>query len=403
MSDTTLSEKVNLILNFGSALHRYGTNAPRIEAALTNIASSLGLEGNFFSTPTYLSLSIYDDEEQVTRNIRIQPGSVNLDKLTQLDELAIKICDENLDVKFAREKLKSIVSESNDHPKMLILTAFSIASLGLAIIFRGSYTDISLSAVLGAIVGALSIISSQSSKLGDVFEFLAAISCTLTAYIINQFIPFNFEVVVLASLIVIIPGLGVTVALTELATKNLVSGTARLMGAIIDMFKISFGVMIGVEISKIFFGEFNVLIGTKVPEFLIIPATVITAIAFNIIFRAQKRDTKWILLIGITAVASVYFTSLYLNKFLAVFLAGLIVGTVGNTFARLKNRPAMILVLPGIIFLVPGSIGFKSLSFLFQDEFVKGIGSGFHMMALATTIVAGLFFANLVVNPRRSL
>ena len=47
---------------------------------------------------------------------------------------------------------------------------------------------------------------------------------------------------------------------------------------------------------------------------------------------------------------------------LGVFLAALAVGCGSNLYARWRDRPSAVTRLPALLFLVPGSLGFVSMS-----------------------------------------
>lgn len=400
----TLQEKVNFIIKIGSAFHNYGTNAPRLEAALTKIAHHLDLNGNFFSTPTYLSISIDDGEEQTSRNARVNPGDVNLEKLSDIDDIAVKVCENKLSISAAREQINTVNSRPLAFSNSLIIFAFALTSSSLAVIFNGSYKESLISFLIGATVGVLAIVARKSDKISDSFHFIAAFSCTLLAYFFKIIHPqIEFQILVMSSLIAIIPGLSLTIAITELASKNLVSGTARIMGAGIDFFKISFGVLMGAQAGVYLFGEYSLYTATPLPDLYIVPATIMASASFTVIFNAKLIDFRWILVSGILALGTLKLGSLFLSPVISLFIAGLFVGSASNIFARLRNQPAMIPLLPGIIFLVPGSIGFKGLNLLIQSHSVEGIAVATQSLLMAITLVAGLFAANIVVNPRRSL
>src|SRR4029079_110295 len=57
--------------------------------------------------------------------------------------------------------------------------------------------------------------------------------------------PLSVFLVTLAGVIVLVPGLTLTVAISELASRQLVSGSARLMGAVALFFAIALGVAVG--------------------------------------------------------------------------------------------------------------------------------------------------------------
>ena len=55
----------------------------------------------------------------------------------------------------------------------------------------------------------------------------------------------------------------------------------------------------------------------------------------------------------------------------------------------------------GVIILVPGAISFKSLSILFDHDVISGVDAGISALITALSIVSGLLFGNLLINPRR--
>ncbi len=67
------------------------------------------------------------------------------------------------------------------------------------------------------------------------------------------------------------------------------------------------------------------------------------------------------------------------------------------------RRPALVTQLPGIMMLVPGSIGFQSLSSFLAQDTITGIEAAFRMALVAAALVGGLFCANALMPPRRSL
>jgi uncharacterized membrane protein YjjB (DUF3815 family) len=133
--------------------------------------------------------------------------------------------------------------------------------------------------------------------------------------------------------------------------------------------------------------------------FLTLP---VTALMSTVIFKARSEDWKWITLAGIFGYSISKLATYYLGAELGILFGGFFVGAGSNIFARLKDRPSSLFQFPGIILLVPGSMGYRSLSFLFEQDVVGGLGTAFNMIALATALVVGIFLGNIVVKPRQS-
>jgi uncharacterized membrane protein YjjB (DUF3815 family) len=72
-----------------------------------------------------------------------------------------------------------------------------------------------------------------------------------------------------------------------------------------------------------------------------------------------------------------------------------------NAFARYFNRPGALLRVPGLILLVPGSVGFRSLNFIFEKDVYLGLDAAFSLLVLLAALVAGLLLGNGLLPARR--
>jgi uncharacterized membrane protein YjjB (DUF3815 family) len=88
---------------------------------------------------------------------------------------------------------------------------------------------------------------------------------------------------------------------------------------------------------------------------------------------------------------------------MGVFFAGFLISALSNVWARWRNRPGALIRVPGIILLVPGSVGFRSLSFMFERDFTLGFDTGITLLTVLVSLVAGLLFGNLLAPPRGNL
>ena len=127
------------------------------------------------------------------------------------------------------------------------------------------------------------------------------------------------------------------------------------------------------------------------------------AVCFSVLFSAHSKDQKWVFIAAILGFTSTKLGSLFLGPEVGVFIGGVVVGAGSNLFARFIKRPATITMLPGIILLVPGSVGFRGLSMILDKNTLSGIDTAFSVFIISIGLVAGLLFGNLLVTPKKSL
>jgi uncharacterized membrane protein YjjB (DUF3815 family) len=276
----------------------------------------------------------------------------------------------------------------------------------VVVFFSGGFYESLFAGVISLLVGILAVSISFMPQTARFFEFLAAFIVSVVASMIYVFYPcFSIELVTLASLIVFVPGLSLTISMTELASENLAAGTARLMQAITVFMKLAFGVVLGTTLMKLAFPSISFVDKVTMPiaPLWIIPALFTSAMGFTILFRAKPKNYGWILFAAFLAFSVTYFSGNYLSTELAPFVGGFAVGLGANIYARLLKRPAAMIAMPGLILLVPGSIGFRGLSFLVEKNTLAGIETTFQMFMIAVALVGGLLLASILVPPKRSL
>ncbi|GJM44592.1 MAG: hypothetical protein DHS20C21_14340 [Gemmatimonadota bacterium] len=391
----------------GRALHRFGAPAHRLETSLERAAAHLGVVAQFFATPTAFFASFEDParaDHPATLLNRTDPGDVDLERLAELDAVLEDVARGAMTCRAGADRVREVVNAPPRYGAVLTAACFVVASAAAARFFGGGVREIVTVATIGLSTGLLAVASPRFPLVGRVFEPAAAFVAALVAGAAAWWIgPLSAHVAVLAGLIVLIPGLTLTTAMTEISTRHLVSGTARLTGAFVLFLSIGFGVALGTRVIELWLGPVPVADPVPLPTWTLALAMMAAAASFTVLFRARPGDFPWILASGVLAFAGARWGALVLGPELGAFVGAALVGAGGNLYANLSRRPASIPVVPGIVLLVPGSIGFESLSSLLASDVVAGMETAFRMSLVAVALVTGLLLANVIVPPRRAL
>jgi uncharacterized membrane protein YjjB (DUF3815 family) len=162
-------------------------------------------------------------------------------------------------------------------------------------------------------------------------------------------------------------------------------------------------VAVGTTLAEALLGAAPVLEPLPAPDWVRWPALVLAAAGFTVLFRARPRDSGWIVVAGVVAIEGVRLGGQLFGPELAGFLGALLVGVTGNLVARFLHRPAALVQVPGLILLVPGSLGFRSLASLLDRDVLSGVHAAFEMTLVAIALTTGLLLASVVAPPRRAL
>lgn len=395
--------RLTFILTLGRALHTSGYAAHRLEEALTLAADQLGLEGQFFSTPTSIMASFGPQDDQRTFMIRVEPAESDLGRLAGVDKITRDVLNARITPVEGSARIGAIEAAPPRYGALLRTLAFGIVSGGAARFLGGGWHEIVVSAAIGLVIGALALVTERHHGFSGVFEPLAAFAASMLASAAaSAGIPVSIFLATLSGVIVLIPGLMLTTAMTELSTRHLASGTARFMGALVLLLGIAFGIALGAKTAQLVMGAPHSSAVVALPGWTLVLAILVSPLGFAVLLKAEARDIPWIIAAGIVAFAGARVGSNALGAELGAFLGGLMTGIGSNWYARLTNRPAQITLVPGLLLLVPGSVGLQSLASLLDRDVQVGVETAFRMVLIAVSLVAGILIAN-VVSPRRRL
>lgn len=400
-TDADASAARAFVLKLGEGLHRYGYAAHRLEDALTLVSRRLGLEGHFFSTPTSLLAGFGPPHDQRASLIRIEPGAMHLDKLARLDEAAERVARGELTPEQGGRRLREIEAEPAPYGPRLTTLAYALSAGAAARFLGGGGREVAAATVSGLGIGVLALLALRAPRVGRVFEPLAAaLAACLAAAAGAQLGPLSVTIATLAGLIVLLPGFSLTVAMIELATRNLVSGTARLAGALGVFVSLGLGVALGSRVGELLAGPAPAVAPAPLPAWSLGLALLVAPLGFTVLLRAEPRDMPAVVAAGLVAFAGARGGALVLGAELGAFAGAFAVAAASNTYSWWLRRPSVIPLVPGLLLLVPGSLGFASFQSLLARETLVGIESAFRMALVAVALATGLLMGGVLLPPR---
>jgi uncharacterized membrane protein YjjP (DUF1212 family) len=394
-------ERIRFVLALGRALHRYGTPAHRLEEALGIVCGQLGLQAEVLSTPTFLTVRFGDPAELRTSMMRVAPPELDLAKLAKLDALADAVSDREIDPVVGLEQIAAIEKSARVWGPIPETITAALTPASVAVFFGGGARDIAAAGAVGLVIGALALVTRARAHAARAFELLGAFVAAFGAgALAGNIAGIHASIVTISALIALLPGMTLTTAMTELATRNLVSGTARLMAALVVLLELALGVALGERLA----GElFTIAADTPVtlPAWSIWVAFVVSALGMVVVCQAERAAIGWILLASLVGFAGAREGTEMLGGQLGVLVGAFGLGIFANLYARALDRPQQVVLVPAMILLVPGSLGFRGISSLLDRDTLTGIETTFAMFVVAMAIVAGLLIANAAVSPRR--
>lgn len=429
---------IGFVLALARALHRYGTPAHRLEDAIDLVCERLGLSCEVFSTPTTIILSFGAPAELRTRMMRVESSELNMAKLEAVDAVAGQVARQELTPAQGRAALAEIIAAKPTYPALVVTLAQALSSGAMAVFFGGGLADLLVAAAIGLGLGLLArwakrlrppalatpppgvaprrprpsrrmtaldgvAPEGEPHPLARVFELVAAMMAALAAALAaTQWSSLSASLVTVSALVVLLPGLSLTVAMTELATGSLISGTARLLSAVIVLLELGVGVAIGERVAAL-----ATFIPrpppAPLPSWTVWLSLVAASLGVAVLLQSRWRTLGWIMLACAAGTLGSRVGAHWLGRELGTLFGAFALGVAANVYARALDRPAQAVLVPAAILLVPGSIGFRGMSSLLDRNTLSGLDAMFAMFVIAMVIVGGMLLASSVVSPRRAL
>lgn len=391
------------MVKLGVAAHDYGSSSPRVEVFLTRLAEALGYQGAFFSTPTQMIFAINPEgQPQRQHVVRLRGADLDLDKLARVGEVVDDVVAGRRSYEDASAALDAIAALPRPFGYAAQAASYALVGSGLAVLFGASWVDTVIATVLSVVVYGMVVGSARFGAVGaDWLPLATALVAGFGATALKVAFPAtNLVIVVLCAVIVLVPGYSVSTGIIELVGRHVVSGLANLMTGLVCLAKQILGGLLGVGLATWLLPVPSAPPAPAVPTawlWLFMPFVILGLV---VIFQTPRRD-----FVTATVGSLLAFVGILLGSGMADANLGNLLGTVAavvfaNFWASRTGRPTSIVLVPAIVLLVSGSIGFRGLAAIAQGDEAVGTSQFLQMFVVAATIAAGLLVGNTLVRPK---
>jgi uncharacterized membrane protein YjjB (DUF3815 family) len=184
----------------------------------------------------------------------------------------------------------------------------------------------------------------------------------------------------------------------ELATRHVQAGLTNLLNALMVLVGLAFGVAVGRSVAVTWLDGIPQNVPVPLPFALDLVAAALVGLAFVITLSAPVRDAIWTSCATVMAVIVNNAATRLLGNLAGVFMAALAIGLAGNLLARRLHRSRLAFIVPGMLMLVPGSIGYQSAASFIAGETVTGVDTAFDTFSALLAIAYGLVASAFILS-----
>jgi uncharacterized membrane protein YjjP (DUF1212 family) len=332
------------------------------------------------------------------------PG-IDLDKLARLGEVLRELQAGDLSLAESSARLDAIARMPSPWGKFASMLGYAFTGMGFAAILGGGWADIVFATLFSIVCYAVVLLSARAgSSALDWLPFSSAFVIGVLATVVKAAVAeLNLVVVVLSAVAILLPGYRISLGVGELLALHIASGSANLLSGLVCLFKQVAGGVLGV-----------VLTGAFIPLVAVSPAAAVDAVwlwlfvptiivGLCLAFQTAYRDLPWAALLCGIAYLGIMAGSAVLDSNLGNLVGTVIAVVVANLWARKTRRPSSIVLIPAIVLLVSGSIGFRGLVAMAEGQYALGAQEVIQMFIVAFTIFVGLMIGYTLVRPEPGL
>lgn len=254
------SQKIlNFVIDAGETMLKNGAETTRVEDTMTRILSVYSFKSNdVFAMPTGLFGSVVDEKGNIVTMVRrIATRTINLEKISLVNGLSRRIVAGEITVDNAILQLYMINKKSTYRNVYKYLSS-GLTSGCFAFIFGGTLLD-SFNAFLTGFLLYVILIFLRHKSLSDVFiNILSGAFVSLFAFFLVKLrIGHNVDMAVIGAIMPLVPGVGLTNAIRDIISGEYLSGSIRLVDAVLVAICIATGVGMGLWFGFNVLGEFS--------------------------------------------------------------------------------------------------------------------------------------------------
>jgi uncharacterized membrane protein YjjP (DUF1212 family) len=400
-------EAWQFILKVGLAAHNYGSTSARLESFLVDLSKSFGYEGVFRSNPSEIIFGLRETPESHQRMevIATSAPDLNLDKLARLGDLLKEYSTETMSLKEAWARFDAIEQVRPPWRKFATMLGYAFVGVGLAALLGAGWYDLLFATIFSMLVYGIVLLSAKlGSAAATWMPLISAFVVGFLATTLKAFIPeLNVVLIILSAVAVILPGYTISLGAGELVAQRVVSGTANLMNGLICLFKQIAGGWIGIVVASSIFTLETSGPATPVGQIWSMVLFPLLLIGLCLVFQVSRRDLIWAVLVSAIAYLGVLGGSSIMDSNLGNLLGTITAVVIANIWSRQTGRPTSIVLIPAIVLLVSGSIGFRGLASMAQGDLALGLQQFFQMFIVSMTILVGIMIGYTIVRSEPGL
>ena len=403
-------EVLDMALMAGHILLENGAEIYRVEETIDRICGYYGVNSeNAFVLSNGIFLTAGSARESFFAKVQHIPVSgTHLNKVAAVNQLSREIVEGKHTIQDAYRILEEIRTMPGKKRWMQTL-ASGVGSAAFCIFFGGTFGD-SLAAFAAGICLYLYVLWLSVPHLSKIVgnigggALVTVVCCLLYLMGVGE----NLNFMMIGTIMPLVPGVAFTNSIRDVADGDYISGSVRMLDALLVFFCIAIGVGIGFSLISLVPGSGTLqemgqlaegsgsgamggieMFGQLAKEIL---SAVVGTVSFSVLFGVPREYYPYCGFIGGAGWLVYCLAELFLPGSGPCFVATAVVILLSRTAAVVKRCPVTIFLIAGIFPLVPGAGVYWTVYHIVMEELFLAVSTGYSAMKEAIAIVMGIVF-----------
>jgi len=240
---------LNCIIMLGERMLVSGAEVHRVEESIQRLCRAYGAErADVYTTTSNMIITVKtEDDRYLTQTCRIQSTGTDITKLHELNDLFRRAAANPPEADQLLREMERINSMRSYSRWLKVLSYAAIAGSFTVFFGSRSWVELLISFLIGGVVGCIAQLTERLTLNKALDRFIcSAVACLLTFVALRMGLVESGDKIIIGNIMSLIPGIGLTNALRDLFTGDVITGILRSIEAVLLALAIAAGYIISV-------------------------------------------------------------------------------------------------------------------------------------------------------------
>ncbi len=397
---------LSFLIQLGELLLRSGAGSADVEASLIACAAALGLpDAEASITYTEVHVSVSSGTGAPLNDLRIvRVRSADHNRLVALHQLVLRLTDGEIGAEDAYGEIQDIARARKRYPRWGVTGAWALLAAAVAVQLGGGWLLAVVTFVTTVGIDRLGRRLAYRNVPDFYLNFVGGAIVTAVAVLLTAAgIPVHPPLVVAGGVVLLLPGLAMLATVQDTLTGFMVTAAGRAMEVLI----LAAGITGGVALSLVVARQIGISMPVQpplsftlsgLPGRFVSAGVVATTMAVGLYAPVRLLPPAFVLG-GAGYAAFLGLDHVLVSPALSRGVVAVAIGVCSQSFALRRRVPALVVVLPAIVPMLPGLTIYAAMLELTQGDSFSGISGLLLAATESLALAAGVILGQYVGQP----